>query len=558
MWSLILQSFESVPVEQLSFLTCLLFSLGLSQIYWKFLLPLPDQRTLKLSYMAVWGHVFVGCVLVFGDADFAVRKLGWLDVRSYLSIRSWNWQPWVHIYMPVLLTYTVTWCYLQCRWMPQLVFIALLAHLTLLHYWRFVHDYGKYTLNYVTVVMVNVMRLSTFAFDLHDAHVLQQAKKGDAQEEDSKEERLRERRLGRVRFPSLLEFTAYTFLFAGVLTGPLVCFPEFQSFLDGTYFLESASSKSKVKAAILPKEALKARRRYLAKLFARTLLILALYFWALPHFRLDYLLTADFARLGWLWRCLYLHGHTIFFRMRYYVAWGLAEASCVLIGLGFRPLTDVPSDPPKSQQSPPTEHGPRVMAPRRYRWDRLEMINIRRIELSSNFRDALATWHKPTHDWLYDYVYRRFGAAVRKDGRLGFRANLVTKLASAWWHGVYPGYYIVFCTAALYTYASKLVYKRWPFSWPGQRIIGAILHHLVLDYFVLTFELLSWQDSLQFLKAQHFWGHLALFLVVLLAPLVPAAKSHHHGRLIDGQEKIELPETPRDQQPLMARRRRVA
>ncbi len=60
------------------------------------------------------------------------------------------------------------------------------------------------------------------------------------------------------------------------------------------------------------------------------------------------------------------------------------------------------------------------------------------------------------HLWLKHYVYNR---VITPGKRAGLKENLATFIISAFWHGFYPLYYVMFFFAAFLTELSKELYR---------------------------------------------------------------------------------------------------
>jgi lysophospholipid acyltransferase len=60
------------------------------------------------------------------------------------------------------------------------------------------------------------------------------------------------------------------------------------------------------------------------------------------------------------------------------------------------------------------------------------------------------------HIWLKHYIYNRTLAKGQKPGLIN---NLATFIVSAFWHGFYPFYYVMFFFAALLGELSKDIYR---------------------------------------------------------------------------------------------------
>jgi lysophospholipid acyltransferase len=60
------------------------------------------------------------------------------------------------------------------------------------------------------------------------------------------------------------------------------------------------------------------------------------------------------------------------------------------------------------------------------------------------------------HVWLKHYVYNRVIIPGKKPG---MRENLATFIISAFWHGFYPFYYIMFFLCAFFAELTKEIYR---------------------------------------------------------------------------------------------------
>lgn len=89
----------------------------------------------------------------------------------------------------------------------------------------------------------------------------------------------------------------------------------------------------------------------------------------------------------------------------------------------------------------------------RNKWNRLQNVNIRQIELAPNLRVLLSGWNANTAEWMRYSVYNRIYSKGSK--RSITVATVVTFLLSAFWHGYYPGYYLTFLGMAWLTDISR-------------------------------------------------------------------------------------------------------
>jgi len=88
------------------------------------------------------------------------------------------------------------------------------------------------------------------------------------------------------------------------------------------------------------------------------------------------------------------------------------------------------------------------------------------------------SWNILTTHWLRHCVYERVHPSI---------GTWVVFLVSAFWHGFYPGYYIAFLTAALFTTAARLV--RVVFSCPLLiNLKVKVIENLHRMYFIQQFR----------------------------------------------------------------------
>jgi lysophospholipid acyltransferase len=402
--------------------------------------------------------------------------------------------------------------------MPLLNFIVVLALLSVAHFYRQFSkvNIDKYTVEITGPLMMLTIKLTSFAFDIHDAAIWLVRKpiepsitKINSPEEVPGSERISKFPLVDLatknqilkRYPSFLEFLGYALLFPGLLTGPVVSFYEYRTFINGSYYT----------GVDVTEEALPGRKRRALYLFTVAVLFLAIYVGLQDVFPVAHVLDPDFLSHSLLYRLFYVHSASFVSRSKYYFAWMISEGSYVIIGLGFRLSTS-----------------------RKPLWDRLENVNPLRIETSSDFKVLVAQWNVCTNQWLNSYVYRRIQNYYGK-GSSSARASLATYVVSAFWHGFYPGYYFMFVSSAWLTVASRsmfisllyhtnllVVYKNvtWPFSSIPRRILLYIPTYLMVDYILYPFTLLDFKRSFQFYRSFGFFGHFILALVTIYFTMV--------------------------------------
>lgn len=94
------------------------------------------------------------------------------------------------------------------------------------------------------------------------------------------------------------------------------------------------------------------------------------------------------------------------------------------------------------------------------KWDKVISVYIWELETSTSPIDMLRYWNHMVHLWLKFYV---FGRLVTPGKKPGVFENMATFIVSAFWHGFYPFYYVMFFVAAMLSELAKDVYKCWIF-----------------------------------------------------------------------------------------------
>ena len=112
-------------------------------------------------------------------------------------------------------------------------------------------------------------------------------------------------------------------------------------------------------------------------------------------------------------------------RFKFYFAWKVAEGASVLAGFGFEGFGD---------------NGKEIG------WKGVENIDIIGFEQATCVRNLTRCWNKRTQKWLERYTYNRTG-----------RSLIATYFISAFWHGLYPGFFMFFMAVPMLTEIERLV-----------------------------------------------------------------------------------------------------
>jgi lysophospholipid acyltransferase len=445
------------PIDQLAAALCLLLSFPFAFILHWYLTTGSRRKSpiVTLCLATVPTHLLFFLSL----CDFRLNPSGATDsLHKRCSQYIWDL---LSVHVPVLGMWFGLRHSARLRSQPTFLFVLLLGIISYHHLSRELLFYNQYVVQVTGPLMVLTIKLSSFAYDVYDGKV-------------------------RMESVSFAQFYGWCMLFGGFFTGPVPTFPDYCRFIEAPekFFAD--------RDEIADLRALRGRKRRASFLILTSgimIYIMVLLKQFYPHGQL--LAVMEDPGRSFLNKAFYLHLCLGEWRLKYYVAWMLAEAALVITGLGYR------------QRS--------ASHPHKIIWDRLQNVNPLVIETTCDFRTIVAEWNVTTNRWLNVYIYQRLGRT--------FQANLWTYLVSALWHGFYPGYYVTFVSGALYTALCRSIYKR--FSWPLPRRLRSLAlyvpNYLIVDYFMASFSLQTWTDSWRFMRAARFYGHVALifgFVVV--------------------------------------------
>ncbi|KAM3161106.1 Acyltransferase for lyso-phosphatidylethanolamine [Lachancea thermotolerans] len=432
------------------------------------------------------------------------------------------------LFVSTMFTYVITRFY-RSRFMPYVNFVGVMVHLAVNHLGaQFFGTADPSKVDITGAQMVLVMKLSSFAWSYHDGTNADHAHLTDHQ---------KSRAIS--HHPSLLSFLAYAFFYPSLFTGPSFDFADFESWLNCEVFRDLPDARKPRRRWTTRDRNL---RRQIPKCGGLVLWRIAQgIFWitlssVLPNYiSKEYMFTPEYANKSFFYKIHYLYILGFTFRLKYYAAWTMSEASCILCGLGYNGYD------PKTKK---------------IRWDRVRNIDIWKFETASNTHEGLEAWNMNTNKWLKYYVYLR----VTKPGaKPGFRSTLFTFLTSAFWHGTRPGYYLSFATGALYQTCGK-IYRRnlRPLflaadgsALPTKIIYDVICFYLMklaFGYLVQPFVILELPGSLACWRSVYFYIHLGIAATFFIfkgpfaKPVLKFIKSHHPAVVAEKKQKQQLEE----------------
>ncbi|XP_063223460.1 lysophospholipid acyltransferase 7 isoform X2 [Bacillus rossius redtenbacheri] len=285
---------------------------------------------------------------------------------------------------------------------------------------------------------------------------------------------------------------------------------------------------SKSKTPQLPKQRQGTRVRTVIPTFRKWQLLSVLGLWTssiMPSHMLEssqYAKSDEFYSERSFWyRLWYTYPSFFIFRMRIYSGLIMSECVCTMAGLGAYPVATAPV----AGQGPSKDFAllrqvvsdPEQAKKATYNFETIHNIDPYGSEFIPTLRQSMKSWNICIQYWLAVNVYKRLP-------RNAFRTT-VTLFVSAFWHGIYAGYYLCICTVALYLPVEDLYVKHFTKGLGG--MAGKIADFVVwffrlqaLSYMAITFFLLTIHDSFKYWNSIYFCCHVlwaAFYMVGVVA-----------------------------------------
>ena len=283
-------------------------------------------------------------------------------------------------------------------------------------------------------------------------------------------------------FLRLFHYICFSYCFLGLFTGPFFRAKTYCDMIDHPNLSKIPFRHALIKVI------------YYLPLYVTVHLLLT------KLFPFDFIHDEEYYTHKWgvIFQLAYLVPYCVAFRWRFYIAWTISVASCILAGLGAYP---------KSAKSRPGI-GPTQISEEEdnsvdYRT--VENLEVWEIEKSTMIDGPLQHWNMTVQSFFYYYIYKSFGN--RTLGRLA------TFGLSAYWHGLYLGYYFAFFMFMLFITAqySFIRFTR-PWRVKGRERFWTVVDFLcawrAYEYSGFAFLLLSPAKILRAWASVYYIGHI--------------------------------------------------
>ncbi|WVF71254.1 hypothetical protein IAT40_006056 [Kwoniella sp. CBS 6097] len=376
--------------------------------------------------------------------------------------------------------------------MPWIAFAFVMGHLLFNHLKRSIIGTSADTIEITGSQMVLAMKLTTFAWNIHDGR-----QRIDDLDASQLESRLTE-------MPSPLAFLGYCLFFPSVLPGPSFDYATYDALVHHTIYRVPPPGTS-------PEQAKAAHRRvpYGRKRVAYLHLVIGLLFlgiYAIYGSKAAYsrILTPVWYQWSLLDKLCFVQLAGFVARTKYYAVWSLSEGACILTGIGFNGYD--------------AKTG-------RTLWNRVRNIDIISIETAPSFKVLFDSWNCRTNVWLRDVIYKRL---TKKGKKPGTKQSMATFVTSAFWHGIDPGYYLAFVLGGVLTSLGRQ-FRRFvrPYFLPSSTsslnnrtstakfaydTLGRIIVQLTINYTACAFILLSFKDCIRAWNRMYWYTHILVIV----------------------------------------------
>ncbi|XP_055337429.1 lysophospholipid acyltransferase 7-like [Paramacrobiotus metropolitanus] len=283
--------------------------------------------------------------------------------------------------------------------------------------------------------------------------------------------------------PGFVNIIHYCLCFMGIMTGPYFKYKTFDDMINSDILNK------------MPREKLALQRMRILPFYCGLFLTLS------AVFNISTLYDEIFyATTNAPYRFLVVMALFVWFRMKFYIAWVLAESACIAAGLGIYPAIckPKPGHGPTEPEKIPVE----VDEETEYSFETIYNIDEYAVEFVPTVREALKSWNMTVQYWLAWHVYRR---VPMKSIR-----TVVVMFVSAYWHGLHGGYYLSLLTVPLMLMAESWISRYDSF---GAKFANWFLRMRAFEYMSVGFMCLTGARTWRYWSSLYFAGHIIAVVV---------------------------------------------
>eukprot|EP00605_Chrysophyceae_sp_TOSAG23-4_P001266 GSChrysophyteH1.ASY1.ANO1.1377.1 assembled CDS len=306
--------------------------------------------------------------------------------------------------------------------MGSLAFWLVLGYMVAAHIYKLYTNsltglpYYKFPLDFTGCQMVLTMKLTSFAYNVADgANFRANAKKAPTSAETNTTRRsARSKRVYALdQLPSPLEFFGYVYCFTTIMVGPTFEYSTYEKCISGENE-KKPEGKAKKAVEVYTGVGFNTPLGGVMAALGRFTMQANGYVtfhgydpvWIAAH-------PSHIERYWFMFKCMFSE------RLKFYYIWKVAEGACILAGFGF-----------SGYDANGNSKGYRAA----------ENMDVMGHEFATTVQILSRGWNKGTQGWLERYTFNRYNQSL-----------LITYFISGVWHGVYPGFLLMFMSVPILT-----------------------------------------------------------------------------------------------------------
>lgn len=172
----------------------------------------------------------------------------------------------------------------------------------------------------------------------------------------------------------------------------------------------------------------------------------------------DFILEEWWLELGLLYQMIYVVVSTVLFRCKFHLVWNLTHASAILCGFAetFCERTSEGDGSSTIKDSGKNSSGTTSTSAKEKSSANLQLLKLPysftrglniiswKIETAVSLEELISAWNITSNYWLKEYIYKRLPRSFPRVVKM-----FITRMVSALWHGLHPGYFLFFGSTIL-------------------------------------------------------------------------------------------------------------
>ena len=296
--------------------------------------------------------------------------------------------------------------------LPVLIFSLLC--LSSMHIYKIITDYMSWKQDATSPVMLLVCKLSQLAYSYQDGEIIKNTPERIPRES---------KKLIVDKLPSLFEYLSFILFFPSVSIGPSFEYSDYIRYI-----------KLQDEFKAIPDPFLSSLR-----VLGYSIIAIGLCVIGDIYFPFTYCTTEEYYQKEFLYKVLFFNIAMVFGRIKFTAAWKFAESAMIASGFGYT----IDSNGKSS-------------------WNRAIAINWAKVEFGDTTKEMIDNWNMSVTTWIRKCVFNRISISGKDPEKpSSLRRSLAQHCSfifSAFWHGFYPAYYIMFFFFSIHAEVSKMAY----------------------------------------------------------------------------------------------------